>query len=166
MNHSQSWLNAISQAAVRQQYRILPGGQTLHSLKSEKPLTSSNLIFITETIGSQQYLFPRSLPYDGITKNSAYLLPSYDEYLISYRDRSSSLSAINNNKTVSVNGIFFPSIIINGQVAGLWQRKIKNSKVSIETNLFQPLSRTNMGQIEKQAVRFGRFLDKEAEIRI
>jgi hypothetical protein len=122
--------------------------------------------FISETIGSQHFLFPQSFSWPQRPVNLVRLLPSYDEFLISYRDRSSSLSIINNTKTVSTNGIFFPVVVVNGQVAGLWQRSLKKNKLSVDANLFQPLSKTQNKQIEKQAGRVGRFLGKEPEVNI
>lgn len=121
--------------------------------------------FQTVTSDSGQYLYPNS--FKEITeKTSVHLLPAYDEFLISYRDRSSSLSLINDKKTVSDNGIFFPSLIVNGQVAGLWKRTVQKNKVMISLNQFQPLSKQIKKLIEKRAEKFGQFLNKEVEINL
>jgi hypothetical protein len=122
--------------------------------------------FLSETIGTQHFILPRSFSWPERAVNLVRLLPSYDEFLISYRDRSSSLSLINNHKTVSTNGIFFPIVVVNGQVAGLWQRSVKKNKLSVDASLFKPLGESKNIQIEKQAGRFGRFLGKEPEVRI
>lgn len=63
--------------------------------------------FSRETTDTGTYLIPDT--YSGGLSNEieVHLLPAYDEFLISYRDRSCSLAAINNKKTVSDNGIFF-----------------------------------------------------------
>jgi hypothetical protein len=130
--------------------------QALESVKSG---------FITEMIGSEKYLFSTSSPIDIYNKTYIHLLPAFDEFLISYRDRSASLSAGDNKKAVSSNGIFNPLIIINGQVTGLWKRSINKTKVIIEPILLQQLNKTNRNLIEKNAYRFGRFLNKEIEVR-
>jgi hypothetical protein len=122
--------------------------------------------FHSETVGSQQFILPESFSWPEQSINLVRLLPSYDEFLISYRDRSSSLSIVNNPKTVSTNGIFFPIVVVNGQVAGLWQRSAKKNKLSVDANLFKPVSKANNNQIEKQATRFGRFWGKEPEVKI
>jgi Winged helix DNA-binding domain len=122
--------------------------------------------FHSETVGLQQFILPETFSWPKQTISMVRLLPSYDEFLISYRDRSSSLSIVNNPKTVSTNGIFFPIVVVNGQVAGLWQRSVKKNKLAINANLFQQLSRAKHNQIEKQAGRFGRFLGIEPEVRI
>jgi hypothetical protein len=64
-------------------------------------------------------------------------LPAFDEFLISYKDRSASLLSGDNKKAVSSNGIFKPVIIINGQVTGLWKRSINKTKLIIELTLLQ-----------------------------
>jgi hypothetical protein len=90
--------------------------------------------------------------------------PLEAEFLISYKERSSSLALINKKSTVSDNGIFHPTIVVNGQVEGLWKRTIQKNKVIIEMNLFQKSDLQVRKQIEKKACIFGQFLEKEIEI--
>ena len=92
-------------------------------------------------------------------------MPAFDEFLISYKDRSASLPLADFKKAVSDNGIFRPVIVINGQVRGLWKRTIRKEKVIIETALFEPGNRSIMNQIEKGMNTFGHFLEKETELR-
>ena len=129
--------------------------QGMDSIKSD---------FSIETIGSVKYWFPNSFTPIALKKPSVHLLPAYDEYLISYKDRSSSLSIINNKKTVSDNGIFRPPIVVNGQVAGLWKRIIQKNKVIISTEFFQPINKSTGKLIHERAKMFGKFLNKEIEI--
>ncbi|MGE5848091.1 MAG: winged helix DNA-binding domain-containing protein, partial [Ignavibacteria bacterium] len=66
--------------------------------------------FDSEKMGSQIYWFQNSAALQVKSKDPCYLLPAYDEYLISYKDRSSALEFQDHKKTVSSNGIFRPSI--------------------------------------------------------
>ncbi|HEX7494565.1 MAG TPA: winged helix DNA-binding domain-containing protein [Bacteroidales bacterium] len=120
--------------------------------------------FFSETMGSIKYLVPNSFPETSLEKISVHFLPAYDEFLISYRNRSNSLSEVNNKRTVSDNGIFYPTVIINGQVTGLWKRVFKKNKVIINLNLFQQADTSVIKLIEDKADRFGKFLFKEAEL--
>ena len=120
--------------------------------------------FIQEKTGSFKYIIPNSFSEPPYNKQSLHLLPAYDEFLISYRDRTSSLSKVNNKRTVSDNGIFYPTIVINGQVAGLWKRKIKKDNVSVELHFFQQANPSALKRIEDKTNRFGRFLSKETEL--
>jgi hypothetical protein len=121
--------------------------------------------FVTETIESGTYLFPISSPIVSFDKTSVHLLPAYDEFLIGYRDRSASLSVDAGKKSVSVNGIFYPLIVVNGQVTGLWKRSFKSDKAVIEPILFKDHDLSTMELIEKKVSMIGQFLDKEIEVR-
>ncbi len=121
--------------------------------------------FVSEKIGLETYWFPNSFSNLRDDNNSAYLLPAYDEFIISYKDRSASLPMGNLKKAVSSNGIFKPVIVINGQVAGLWKRIIKNDKVIVETDFFKQPTKSIKSLIEKEALEFGKFLGKKAELK-
>lgn len=135
---------------------------TVKDARKAIDLTKSD--FSQETIGSVKYLIPNSFSKPTLTKKSVQLLPAYDEYLISYRDRSSSLSEVNNKRTVSDNGIFYPTVIINGQVAGLWKRTFQNNQVTVSVSSFKPPDNPTLKMIEIKVRDFGRFLGKESEL--
>jgi len=120
--------------------------------------------FISETFGAKTYWFTNSFSIPETGKTSVYLLPAFDEFLISYKDRSASLSIKKNRTAVSINGIFYPTIIVNGQVTGLWSRIINKDKVIVEAKFFQQQNKNMKGLIENEAKRFGDFLDKKTEV--
>ena len=122
--------------------------------------------FVTEIIESREYLFTDSSAAALHENDSVHLLPAYDEFLISYKDRGASLSLTDNKKAVSVNGIFYPVVIVNGQVAGLWRRSIKSNKTSIEVQLFIKPDKPKRDLIQKKAIMIGKFLNKETNIRL
>jgi hypothetical protein len=120
--------------------------------------------FISETIGSQTYWLTSSFSIPNTDKVAVYLLPAFDEFLISYRDRSASFSLGKHKKPASENGIFRPVIVVNGQITGLWSRIIKKDKVIVEPKFFQRHNKTIKNFVENEAKRFGYFLDKKAEV--
>jgi hypothetical protein len=97
--------------------------------------------------------------------DSVYLLPAFDEFLISYKERSASITAENHKKAISNNGIFRPVVLVNGQISGLWKKIVKKDRVIIETEYFRAHNNTEGRSIEKAAELFGRFTGKMAEIR-
>ncbi len=117
----------------------------------------------SEKIDSEIYWLSNSIDYSKNENTSTFLLPAFDEFLISYKDRTASVPLLYQKKTISDNGIFWPIIVINGQVRGLWKRTIKKDKVIIETNLFEPVNKSIKNQIKKQSESFGLFLDKKIE---
>jgi hypothetical protein len=96
---------------------------------------------VSEKANGQEYWWAEHFQA-GSTDNepTVYLLPGFDEYLLGYKDRSAVLRAEYARKIVpGNNGVFMPTIIIEGQVAGTWKRTIKNKGIDIEFNLFMPL---------------------------
>ena len=119
---------------------------------------------VSETIDNKTYWFTDSTPISQLGTDSVFLLPAYDEYIISYKDRTASLTLANFNKAVSINGIFRPSIVINGQVKGLWKRTIKKDKIILETEFFETANKATLQLIEKAAVQFENFMNKRVEL--
>lgn len=120
---------------------------------------------ISEKIDSKEYWFKDSLTNNKINNSSVHLIPAYDEFLISYKDRSASLTLTDNKKVISDNGIFRPVIIINGQVAGLWKCTRKNGNMIIEINFLQPQDKSIKDKTENAAKKFGNFSGKATSIR-
>ncbi len=121
--------------------------------------------FVSETINSETYWFTNSFYLPKGNSFSVYLLPAFDEFLISYKDRSASFPLGNHKKAFTSNGIFRPVILINGHVTGIWKRTIKKDNVLIETELLQPHNKLMKVLIEKAAIPFGSFLDKKIEVK-
>jgi hypothetical protein len=120
--------------------------------------------FFPETIGSSKYWLPNSFSAAGSGTNSVHLLPAFDEFLISYKDRSISLSLVHHKKTVTDNGIFYPPVVLNGQVAGLWKRTIQKNRVIVNMNSFQSFNKSTRSLIDSKIHVFGEFLNKETEV--
>ncbi|HEY9001162.1 MAG TPA: winged helix DNA-binding domain-containing protein [Mucilaginibacter sp.] len=89
---------------------------------------------------------------------ATFLLPNYDEYIVSYKDRSATIAASDVNKADPRGTIFNHTIVVNGKVIGIWKRFIGKSKVDIELIPFQPLSKANQTAIEAAAKRYAKFL--------
>ncbi|MEP7134595.1 MAG: winged helix DNA-binding domain-containing protein [Chloroflexota bacterium] len=136
----------------------LPVGDAKRALELVKP------DLISETINSQTYWFDKSFSVPKFSKESVYLLPAFDEFTISYKDRSAALPFEDQKKTISDNGIFRPIVVINGQVTGVWKRTIKKDKVIVEVKLFKQPSKAIKSLIENAAAQIGKFLEKETEI--
>ncbi len=120
--------------------------------------------FINEKIGGQTYWFHNSFTLPRIEKHFAYALPAYDEFVISYKDRSASVPFESNVKTISNNGVFKPLIIINGQVAGIWKRTINKEKIFIHAETVRTLKKSEKLLAEKAFKRFVQFLQKKLAV--
>ena len=120
--------------------------------------------FISEKIESQTYLFPNSFSIPKKFKEAVYLLPAFDEFLISYKVRTAAIAFENHRHAFSNNGIFWPTIVINGQVRGIWKRIIKKDKIVMETNFFERPDENINVLVEKAAERLSYFLNHKTGI--
>lgn len=87
------------------------------------------------TIDATTYYFARNLAH--APTHDALLLPGFDEYLLGYKDRSAVLDLAHAQKVVpGNNGMFLPTVVQDGQVVGLWQRKHTAKAVTFTYNGF------------------------------
>jgi hypothetical protein len=134
----------------------LPVGEARNALEMVKPK------LLAEAVGEQTYWFAESI--SPAKSRPAHLLPAYDEFIISYKDRSASLTFEQQKKAVSDNGIFRPMVVVNGEVIGIWARTVKKNIVQIDAEYFGKPSQAVLNQIEQAAGRFGMFLGKIVSI--
>jgi hypothetical protein len=65
------------------------------------------------------------------------LLAGFDEYLLGYKNREAVLRLEHSNKIVpGGNGMFLPTVIENGNVVGLWKRKLTTKNVTFTYDCF------------------------------
>ncbi|MFT4031928.1 MAG: winged helix DNA-binding domain-containing protein [Siphonobacter sp.] len=71
--------------------------------------------------------------------DTLFLLPSFDEFLLGYKDRSAALLPAHLPIVVGTgNGLFKPTIMKDGQTIGIWKRTITKKDVLIEASFFAP----------------------------
>lgn len=89
-------------------------------------------------------------------------LPGFDEYLLGYQDRSAALTAEHAKLVVpGGNGLFLPTIVVDGEVVGLWRRTITRSGVAVEPRPFAALSARARSRFDAAVGRYARFLGLE-----
>lgn len=115
---------------------------------------------VSETVGEDIFWFASPSTSHALANGTAFLVPAFDELIISYRSRNASMSEVILPKAVSNNGIFRPVIVTHGQVSGLWKRTVKGSNVLVETELFRAHSMEEFKMVESATEMFGRFLEK------
>ncbi|HEX6478252.1 MAG TPA: winged helix DNA-binding domain-containing protein [Ktedonobacteraceae bacterium] len=113
---------------------------------------------VKETIDGQIYWLSPSTETVNVSSPTAYLLPAYDEYTVAYKDRSAVLDPAYAEQTG--NGIFNPTITVDGQIVGTWKRTFKKDGVVITQDLFRSLSEAENQAIAAAVERYGRFIGK------
>ncbi|MGZ3757991.1 MAG: winged helix DNA-binding domain-containing protein, partial [Mucilaginibacter sp.] len=160
---------ALSKLAER--YFLSHGPATLHDFvwwsglsvsDARRSLEGIKDVLIAETIDGQTFWMGSSVTLSE--SKTTWLLPAFDEFLISYTDRSAAIAIHHQSKAFTTNGIFKPVIVENGNVTGIWKRTIQKDKVVIETELFKAKSNAAISRISKVAKPFGMFLGKKVEI--
>jgi hypothetical protein len=118
-----------------------------------------------EQIDSEFYWFSNSFSASKNETTAIQLLPAFDEFIISYKDRRAALTLENQKRAFTLNGIFRPVIVADGQVIGLWKRTIKNNIVIIETETFLSTGKKIKKLIELAAEKYGHFMNMKNEIK-
>ncbi len=136
----------------------------LSSADSKLALELNRSQLISEQFENQTYWIAGYPQEQNTELNEIFLLPAYDEFIISYRDRRSSLSFIDHKKVISTNGIFYPTILYRGQVVGTWTRKIKNDIIILRINLFNGGSRNLTRILTDSAALYSGFINKRVEL--
>ncbi len=115
---------------------------------------------VEEAIDGQTYwLDPSSPPAAPETSPDVHLLPNYDEYVVAYTDRRAIFEPAR-IKQVDARGnlLFNNTILVDGRVAGTWQRALKKDTVVITLNPFAPLPESENQSLERAMKRYSQFL--------
>jgi len=96
-----------------------------------------------------------------LKKNSVCLLPAFDEYMVSYKDRSASLHHDHFSKAISSNGIFKPIIVVDGKVVGIWRRSVVKGKAVVVPEYFEGVTIPSGATLKRALGGYGRFLGME-----
>lgn len=131
-------------------------GLTLTDCKRAVEGAKSSLQSITAD-GRMYWLSPDS-PNASPLPEAIHLLPAFDEFMVSYCDRSASINPALVTQAVTANGIFKPIIVVNGQVVGLWKRSLKPTCVTVDLTFFFPLPRDLTERIRERASHYARYV--------
>jgi Winged helix DNA-binding domain len=110
------------------------------------------------------YFYPESMP-NSEGGDALFFLPAFDEYCVSYTNRNAVFAPHHQGKAFTVNGIFKPIIVQNGQVIGVWKRTIAKNKVIVETTFFEESNQLDAVVISAAMQPFGWFLGLAVEVK-
>jgi hypothetical protein len=157
-----------SLAELTRRYFTSHGPATVHDLMRWAGLTAADVnqglaaaghALTQETLAGHVYWRASDLPEPSQGAITTYLLPGFDEYLLGYSDRSAVLdSAYAQRVCPGGNGMFSPTVVINGRVAGTWKRAFQKGAVVIDAAPFQPLTSAEINALSDAADRYGAFL--------
>ena len=88
----------------------------------------------------------------------AFLLPTYDEYMVAYRDRTAIGTPPAKPKGFGESTLLGPSIVVGGEVIGSWSRAITSKRVTIQMRLWRKLTAHERALVEAAADRYAAFI--------
>ena len=110
-----AWWSGLGKGDCRKAFKMISG-----ECKSfEDPTTRQTHLYISP---------PPAKP--RIAATSVRLIGGFDEYFLGYGDRLPVADRAQHSRLFTVNGIFFPLILQNGVVAGLWKRAFKKDRIA------------------------------------
>lgn len=120
---------------------------------------------VEKVIAGTSYWMNKSV-FKRPSKSLARLLPGFDEYILGYKDRSAVLDLKHAAKIVpGNNGIFLPTIVVDGQVLGLWKRETKKNKVVLSLLPFKKFDAKQKSLVLEAAESYAKFLNLALEIK-
>jgi hypothetical protein len=95
------------------------------------------------------------------------LLPNFDEYLVGYTDRSTVYDPVD-LKAMGTRGDILSShtVVLDGQVVGVWKRTLTKDAVVIEARPFRPLEAAEHHAVVAAAKRYGSFVDLPVQLQL
>lgn len=117
-------------------------------------------------VDDQTYWLFHGLNHTPTAHADTHLLPTYDEYILSYSDRGASIPTTleQHMKQISDRGVFRPIIVVDGQVVGIWKRSLQDEFIRIEIQPFIYLIDAVKEMITETASQYGSFLGKQIEL--
>lgn len=112
----------------------------------------------TEKINDVEYFIHQSC-CQVPTGDFVHLLPSFDEYLISYKDRTAALELLHHPKAFNNWGIFYPVILCNGRIIGNWKKVTSKGKINIETSFFDKKVKVNKKLLKEAEKNYLNYLN-------
>ena len=137
-------------------------GMTLGEARAGLDMVKSQLI--QETIGGQAYWLVPHLSIPRHAPAAVHLLPGFDEFVLGYKDRSAVLDPAHASSICpGGNGVFFPTIVVDGRIAGVWKRSVRTNSVAITAHPFNLLSEMEAKGFARAASHYGKYLEMRAE---
>jgi len=93
------------------------------------------------------------------------LLPGFDEYVLGYKNRSAFATAdIMGAVVPGGNGMFKASVLVDGQIVGLWSVKRLARRQEVRVDWFEGRRRPSAARLEQAVQRYARFTGVETAV--
>ncbi len=132
----------------------------LNQSEARRGMEAVRSLFVAEKADGREWFFDDEAAARKVTDETVHLLPSFDEYLVAYRDRLAVLPAVHHRRAVTSNGIFRPVVIENGSTVGLWKKAMKKGAPCTVPDFFEPARKIKKEAFDLACTRFSSFLGR------
>lgn len=113
--------------------------------------------FVCEMVNGRECWMANDIKTPPSDNDSALLLAPFDEFLVSYKDRTEIFDSEHLRKIVTKNGIFSPTIMLNGKVIGTWKKITKKNGPDIILSFFGKVNKKVADLFEPERERLEKF---------
>lgn len=120
---------------------------------------------VREEVDGLTYLSHDDTAPEAPAHTGVHLLPQWDELLLGYKDRE--LSLLPDHVAAVVPGrnmVFTPTLVVDGEVRGVWGRRTTGRRTVLTVTPFTPLAPSRRREVERAAHGYARFLDTDLEV--
>lgn len=136
-------------------------GMTVRDTKNGLDSIASEVV--RETIAGESYwMVPSTVPTPR-QRDAVDLLPIYDEYLISYKDRTAMQEPLKPGEK-RVDDDYGSFLMIDGKLAGRWRRVEVKSSIDVAVTPYRKLTRSQQRGLASTLKRFGEFACSEVRL--
>ncbi|MEO8622000.1 MAG: winged helix DNA-binding domain-containing protein [bacterium] len=112
-----------------------------------------------------EYWMANTRPTADAAEPRAHMLPGFDEFLLGYTDRSAALASLHAHRIVpGGNGVFYPTLVLDGRVCGTWRRTLRAKSVVLEATPFTRLKSADRKAFAIPAERYAEYLGSPVTI--
>ena len=113
--------------------------------------------FIRESIAGRECWMRNDIRTPLPGQESALLLAPFDEFVVSYKDRTEMIDAEHYSKVMTKNGIFSPTIMLNGKIIGSWKKSMKKNVPQITLSFFEKMPKKIVALFQPEIERLEKF---------
>lgn len=109
-------------------------------------------------LNGQQYLVKPKKRKDIAQLQTTFLLPDYDEYGISYKDRTAIFTGKSTHPSTAA---YFHMIVIDGIIGGTWKATEKGKEVKMAISYLKPVSKVKEKAVKEAISKYQQFIGKK-----
>ena len=114
-------------------------------------------------VDRQTYRFAAGMAPPAATVGAAYLIPEYDEVLLTYKSLTFPDLPWTRDAATWPDTYYRP-VVIDGHRAGTWRRTVGKERVTMEAALFATLDPGQMRALDAAVERYGAFMEKPVDV--